>query len=99
MSADINYVKCIIPDCYRVQPSKEKEGSIHCVSTGTNQGMDDNQFDHFMSFLNGYFGDRLQEVYHHVNHEHQDFTIYLKPNPDDLSLPEEEGDELFNYKK
>ena len=80
MSEDLQFVKGIIPDHYRVEPSKEKEGSLHCVSTGTNKGMDDTEWRRFVPLCQNEFGERLQEFYHHVNSDHQDFTIFLKNN-------------------
>lgn len=76
--SDLDFVISIIPSCYKVLPSKDKEGSIHCVSTGTNEGMDFGQWDHFCYLIGQQFGKRIQEIYHDINMYHQDFTIYLK---------------------
>lgn len=74
---DLQWVRETLPRYYTVNESKSK-GSIHCCSTGTNKGMNAAQWDSFTLLCKSQFGGRLQEFFHHVNADHQDFTIYLK---------------------
>lgn len=72
---DMKFLRKILPTHYRVEPSKEKATSIHCVS---NVGVDETYWGEFMKILKLSFGARFQEVYHNTCYCHTDFTIHLK---------------------
>lgn len=74
--AKISYIKQILPDHYIVKESKEK-GSVHCKSSVGIE--DEEQWGYFISALEQRFKNKLYEVFHNTNHNHADFTVYLKP--------------------
>lgn len=88
---DIDFVKSILPNSYKVGESK-KLGSVHCVSeigivkspfvnsTGRMITDDEDEVEWSKIFraIKNHFGERFQEVYHNTCTNHVDFTIYLK---------------------
>lgn len=77
---DIQFIKSILPEHYQVKESK-KAGSVNCKSSiGIRKGVDSEDEEHWsyiVKSMRGYFGNRLQEVYHNTCFCHVDFTVYL----------------------
>lgn len=78
--SDIDRVKAILPNHYKIEKSKAPN-AIHCVSTiGIKKGVDAEDDEHWeciMKAIKKYFGKRFKEVDHNVCFCHKDFTIYL----------------------
>lgn len=80
---DIAFLRSILPDHYTVQPSKEGNTHVHCVSPKglriPPDGDDDEAWHYTMMAIRRHFGTRLYEVYHHTCSYYQNFTVYLRP--------------------
>lgn len=73
---DLKFVRSIIPGSpYLIEQDFTHPWSIRCRSP---HGMTDEQWETFKGKCRGYFGDRLTEFFHFVNHMHRDFIIYVK---------------------
>lgn len=81
LTADITYVKSVLPDHYEVKESGHK-GSVHCKSRiGIRHKIDaddDEHFDYIVKALENHFGERLLEIGHNTCFCHVDFTVYLR---------------------
>lgn len=97
IAKDVAFVSKILPAHYIVCESN-KPGSIHCKSpigirlspyvnqstaTRVTDAEDEEMWGYIMKALKQHFGARFQEVNHNTCFCHVDFTIYLKPLPNE----------------
>jgi hypothetical protein len=78
--ADLAFVQACLPNSYVITPAS-RPGAIHCVSpTGIawKENEDDEHWQLILQAFRQHFGDRFLEVDHQVNHNHVDFTVYLR---------------------
>lgn len=78
MKEDLEFVKSILPNHYQASEDEKHKGSIHCISSITQDGMSGSQWEYFKEIMYRHFGERILEFYHHVNHDHLNFVVYLQ---------------------
>ncbi len=93
VSADIEFLKTILPIHYTVHESKTA-GSIHCKSeigirlspylnpssgNMVDDAEDEEHWGYVFNAIKAHFTDRFQEVFHNTCFCHIDFVIYLNP--------------------
>ncbi len=80
MNLDLESLKKILPSHYQLEPinggisCKSIEG-IHQLKTDAD---DDEHWNYIVKAIKQKFPDRFQEIYHDVNFNHKQFTVFLK---------------------
>ena len=93
---DICFIRELLPDTYTITESDYK-GSIKCESdlgifrmVSVSDGYDgilykydddEDRWEDIKTKIKEYFGNRFEEIFHHVSLNHRKFTIYLKQDP------------------
>ena len=88
-SLDFKLIKKMLPDHYTV---KVTDKGYHCQSK---TGMSDELFQTFFVTVKNLWAEDFQEIFHNVNSDHKDFTLYVRRDKVTLDGSKRSGEMLY----